>query len=507
MTPPNEGSALHVNGGNANTNAAYIASNTNNLPAGAIKVTYDIQSVSRNASKQPVMVFRMLQNGARTDFTPFVAPATSDKEIWPNFMGSPSVYFVFSLPQDGIAKPADFNGSASGYLRSLWNGLASGTGAGTLTGPDANGYYTATLTGVQIPDSAVMLTGGLGYTYTATTATPLTQTNVVGYATSPATATTGLTATMPNKIGGLIVVAPDAQKVATGYSGRRAIVDDAKCNKCHQELGAFTAEAFHAGQRNDGSTCSWCHNPNRASSGWSADSTNFVHAIHAASKRQTEFTWHAASTADGLWAVGYPGILKNCSACHLPGTYNFGASASASAVPNRLYRTVATGVFPASGASFTLNTKVNPTNTGCIAATSPTVGTALSAFSLPSIRYDGTTSLYGVATSTAGAVTSYGVGYVANVSSTTTSYGCKPDGTFYSVAPGATMEADGNTLVDSPISTVCFACHDSAVAKGHIELNGGSIYAPRSAALGKVEQCVVCHAAGKDQDIQAMHAK
>ena len=31
------------------------------------------------------------------------------------------------------------------YLRESWNGVPPP--AGTLTGPDANGYYTATLTG------------------------------------------------------------------------------------------------------------------------------------------------------------------------------------------------------------------------------------------------------------------------------------------------------------------------------------------------------------------------
>ena len=39
VTPPNTGSALHVAGGNTNTNAAWIASDTSRLPAGAIKVT------------------------------------------------------------------------------------------------------------------------------------------------------------------------------------------------------------------------------------------------------------------------------------------------------------------------------------------------------------------------------------------------------------------------------------------------------------------------------------
>ncbi len=502
VTPPNAANSLLLGGTNANTNAASIASNSANLPAGAIKVTYNIKSVSRNASKQPVMVFQMLQNGTATAFNTFVkagAVATNAElaaqEIWTNFMGAPSVYFVFSVPQDGITAPADFNASASSYLRSLWNGSASGTSAGTLTGPDSSGYYTATLTGVTIPDTAVMLTGGLGYSYNVTSSLPLTQTNLISYPVVAATATSGLTASMPNKTGGLIVIAPDVQKVATGYTGRRAIVEDARCNNCHQELGVFTAEAFHAGQRNDGTTCSWCHNPNRTSSGWSADAASFVHGIHAASVRTDKFTWHAVSALDGFWSIGYPGVVNKCEACHLPGTYDFAASANAAAVPNRPYRTVATGIFPASGESITLNTKVNSGNNGCIAATSPSVGDALSAFSL---------SPY-VTPSTAGAVTAYGIGFGANFSSATT-YGCKPDGTFYSLLPGATIQADGNSLVNSPITTACVSCHDSKLAQDHMKREGGSIYAPRSTALAQGEGCMVCHATGKVADIKLVHS-
>ena len=121
VTPPNPANALAVTGGNDNTNAAWIASKDSNLPAGAIKVTYDISSVSRNASKQPVIVFRMLQNGVAVPFNTFGAKT----EMWDNFMGSPSAYFVFSVPQDGVAAPADFNASVSGYLRSIWNGSAT----------------------------------------------------------------------------------------------------------------------------------------------------------------------------------------------------------------------------------------------------------------------------------------------------------------------------------------------------------------------------------------------
>ncbi|MBL8286894.1 MAG: OmcA/MtrC family decaheme c-type cytochrome [Rubrivivax sp.] len=451
VTPPSTASALHVAGGNANTNAAWIASNTSRLPAGAVKVTYDIKSVSRNASKQPVMVFRILQNGARKDLNVLASavpnPATGAKEIWDDFMGSPSVYFVFAVPQDGITAPADFNASVSGYLRSIWNGTATGTGAGSLSAPDADGYYTVTLTGVTIPDSAVMLTGGLGYSYNVSTTLPLTQTNLANYPVSASPIGAA------NKIGGLIVIAPNAQKVATSYSGRRAIVEDARCNKCHQELGTFTEEAFHGGQRNDGSTCAWCHTPNRTSSGWAADSTAFVHAIHAGNKRTVPFTWHASSTTESFADITYPGVLKQCETCHLPNTYNFATTASAAALPDRPYRSVATGKF-------------NGT-----ASADPVAKFSISPYVVADNVFD------------------YGAGFAFNA------------GTGVTTAPAAT------TLVTSPITAACFACHDSALAVAHMRSGGGSIYAARSTALGTIETCMICHDSGRIADIKVMHNK
>ncbi len=462
ITPPNPANILVTGGTNNNTNAAWIASNTANLPAGAIKVSYDILSASRNASKQPVIVFKMLQNGVAVPFNTF--SASGKTEMWDNFMGSPSAYFVFAVPQDGITAPADFNASASAYLRSIWNGSATGAAKGTLTGPDAGGYYTATLTGVTVPDSAVMLTGGIGYTYGLQTTMPLTQINLVDKSLSDPTrqnrfavaaaTNTGLTAGMPNKTGGLIVIAPDLQKVATGYSARRAIVDDKRCNACHEELGAFTTESFHAGQRNDGTTCSWCHNPNRASSGWSADSTSFVHAIHAAAKRDVPFTWHAASTSESFADVGYPGVLSKCETCHLPGTYDFSATASAAAVAadTRLYRTVATGKF------------------------NGTVPGSLATFSIsPYVTADN--------------VTDYGAGFSFNAGT------------------GASVAAAATTLVNSPTTAVCFACHDSKLAVAHMRSSGGSIYATRALALASTETCLVCHGPGRVVDIRVAHAR
>lgn len=450
VTPPNPDNALAVAGGNTNTNSAWIASggSVGRLPPGAVAPTFDVQSVSRNASKQPVMVFRWLQNGTAVPISPFasaaVNPATGQKEMWPNFMGSPSAQFVFAVPQDGIAAPADFNASASGYLRKIWDGTAAAAGAGTLTGPNASGYYTVTLTGVTVPDNAVMLTGGMGYSYNNSSTQPLTQTNLADFPVSDPVA--GQT----NKKGGLIVIAPNVQKVATGYTGRRAIVEDKRCNACHQELGTFTKDSFHAGQRNDATTCSWCHNPNRTSSGWAADSTAFVHAIHAGAKRQVPYNWHATSATEGYFEIGYPGILNDCQTCHLPGTFDLSADASKSAsgqvdgIDKRPFRTVGQGTYSAS------------------VTNSPYVQLGLP----------------------------YGSGFSFNA------------------ATGATTAAAASTLVTSPTVAACTGCHDTADAISHMKSNGGAFYQPRSSALtGTNETCLVCHGTGRTADIAVMHSK
>jgi OmcA/MtrC family decaheme c-type cytochrome len=457
IVPPNPANALAVTGGDSNTNAAWIASKSTNLPPGAIKVSYEVASVSRNVARRPVITFRVLFNGVPGTINTFGSGAT---EMWPGFMGSPSVQFAFSVPQDNVTAPTDFNASASGYLRSIWNGTATGTGAGTLVGPDGSGNYTVTLTGVTVPDTAKMLTGGVGYSYSLKTTMPLTQTNLVDstlqdpnrhprFGLTPATAT-DLTAGMPNLQGGLIVIAPDAQKVASGYTGRRAIVEDKRCNSCHEELGVFTTESFHGAQRNDGSTCAFCHNPNRTSSGWGADSTAFIHAIHSSDKRAVPFTWHASSVGESFADIKYPGILNNCETCHLPGTYDFSNADSAAQASSRLFRTVATGTVVTSAS------------------------TALQKFS---------TSPY------VSLGTNYGSGFTFNA------------------ATGAATQAATTTLVSSPTTAACFGCHDSSTAQSHMTGNGGAIYEPRSTALAKSEACLSCHTPGAIADIKTVHSR
>lgn len=363
-------------------------------------------------------------------------------------MGSPSVYLAFAVPQDGIAAPADVNATAFAYIKKVWNGTATGTGTGTLAGPDADGYYTLTMTGVAIPADAVMLRGGLGYTYNKNSQ-PLTQTNVPKLPDANAPDFTYDPVTM---LGGFSVPAPNKFMAVTGFSARRNIVSTAKCNDCHNLLGVFTTSAYHAGERNNAESCHFCHNPNQTSSGWAADASTFIHGIHGGGKRTVPFNWHAASPTDTFAKVTYPAILNNCEACHVPGSYDFSNSANAAAIPNMLFSTVGKGTY-----------NTDP-------ATNPKGYFSISPY------VDGTGA---------------------------TNYGPGPS---YSAATGTlTQDVAGTNLVTSPITAACASCHDSSAAVAHFKGNGGSFYETRATALLKVEQCLVCHGSGRTADIKAVH--
>ncbi len=322
-----------LGGTNTHTNAEYVAA-AGAVPSGAAQISYVVSSVTVT-NNHPSITFAL--KSSLTGTLVFSAPTSTASELMPNFAGSPSAYFVWAEPQDGINTPADFNKSASAYIKKVWNGSIT---TSTITGPDGNGFYTLTMNGTTIPSTAVMVTGGIGYTY-GSGSPPLVQTNLAAY---PYNAATGA--------GGLSVPAPNVWKVASGYTGRRVAVDTAKCNACHAALGV--APTFHVGQRNDAPTCSFCHNPNRTAEGWALNASTFVHAIHGTSLRTAFFTWDATSTSgdeadDGFFKVTYPNLLNNCLACHVAGYYDFSAGVytanNGALMKNLLLSTAATGTF------------------------------------------------------------------------------------------------------------------------------------------------------------------
>jgi OmcA/MtrC family decaheme c-type cytochrome len=448
VASPDPANAWKPGGTNNNTNASFVSAN-NYVPTGADVITYDVKSVEAVADgggiKRPTVTFKLKRNGTDVVFQTYQAGVTT--ELMPNFVGSPSAYFAFAVPQDNITAPTDFNASVSGYIKKIWDGSATGTGAGTLVGPDATGYYKLTLTGVQIPPAATMLTGGLGYTYSLSSAPPLVQTNVPDYPWTPNVPADG------KAQGGLAIPPPNVWKVAAGYTARRPMVDNAKCKNCHGTLGV--TPGFHAGQRNDGPTCSFCHTPNRASAGWSAGSKYFVHAIHAGRKRVVPFTWHATAVGAGYNEVEFPGTLNLCTNCHTKDTYDFVASTNMSQLASEPLTTVATGTYNSD----------------------PLVNSSYYTLS-PYVVADG--------------VTSYGSGFS------------------YNAGTNVTTQAAGTTLVISPITSACASCHDTPIALDHMTANGGKFYSPRSSVLAPnapQEQCLICHGPGRTAPIGEVHQR
>lgn len=457
------------------TNAGWVPA-AGVLPPGASKIAFEVDSVSTTANDNPQIVFRILKQDPGEATASFVTfNETTSTEMMDNFTGAPSVYFAFGVPQSGVTTNDDWSASTAAYLKDLWKGtVGSLTGPTTISG--SGGWYTATLTNAKIPSNARHLTGAVGLSYSLKTTPPLTQiapapgwTGAWRYpyngTASSVTCGPGTTLycdaeaslTLAPKMGGLVVAAATATKLATGHAARRTIVATEKCNGCHGQLGS--APNFHVGQRNDAGTCAFCHSPNKSTAGWAVNAKDFLHAIHAASMRTAPFTWQLSSAMD-FTRTTYPAPLGLCTQCHLDpttagdSTFDFSAylSEPGAAMENLLPVTAATGKFdPAS----------------------PTAN-----------RF----SPYVVADN----ATSYGTGFS------------------YTASTGAVFDpmldpAGLLTRVHSPVSATCFSCHDTRLALTHIAQFGGKIYDPLSEFVPGEETCLMCHGKGKVAAIQDVH--
>jgi len=107
---------------------------------------------------------------------------------------------------------------------------------------------------------------------------------------------------------------------------RRLVVEDDKCNVCHDQL------ALHGGQRYKVEECLVCHNPNeddsavRPAEEMPAESIHFkwlIHRIHTGLELTNDFTVYGfRGSVYNYNHIGYPGDRRNCEGCHSEGTYN-----------------------------------------------------------------------------------------------------------------------------------------------------------------------------------------
>lgn len=106
---------------------------------------------------------------------------------------------------------------------------------------------------------------------------------------------------------------------------RRAVVDLAKCNVCHDQL------ALHGGQRYRIEECLICHRPSatdeevRPDDAGEPESIHFkwmIHRIHSGAELEDPFIVYGfRGSVNDYSHVGFPGDRRSCEVCHNAGTY------------------------------------------------------------------------------------------------------------------------------------------------------------------------------------------
>lgn len=423
------------------------------IATGLVTFTYEIKSASVDpATNDLSVVFKINADGKPVTF---VAPAATVAAPLSGFTGSPSFMLAYAMPQDGIAKPVDYNNAGVGQAQAITVSIAdllSTSKAGTVGSlsavADTNGYYTATIKGdgtKKFPVGATMRAVALQ-----------------GYFTQAA-GTNGIA--VANARHAISVMKP-----VTGDAVRRTVVDSAKCSNCHEWFEG------HGGNRvYDVQVCVMCHTPGLATSGrgvpdswmstkvfdaasvkvlaeWGVDpkaanaalklpvtTNNFkdmIHGIHAGRDRVTPFMDARDSTSRGSLTLldfrrmDFPGVLSKCSACH-----------TSSTTATTTYNTVPSNVL-------------------------------LSTYESIDAAYN---EAIGAGTATP------------------------------ALAKAALGKVSETDIVTTPFAAACVSCHDNKTAKAHVEQTGGMVNVTRAAAKATVESCATCHGPGRTYDAAVVH--
>ena len=328
---------------------------------GLVHFTYDIKSAAVNSTSNDLTIVFKIDaatadaNGVLGAAAPvtFLPAAAGMANPLTGFTSSPSFLLAWAEAQDNIATPIDYNNkgvklaqAVSISIANLLNTSHANAANQSLSGPDATGYYTATLKGagtIKFPVGAKLRTVGLQAYFTQI---------------SPASGRHAISAV----------------KGVTGDTARRTVVDSNKCANCHEWFEG------HGGSRTSNiQVCVMCHVPGMPTSGrgiadatvnawtWTADeykmvkewkglfgfdqstvnaalkfpvtTNNFkdmIHGIHAGRERVTPFVdardrTPSAITLLDFRRMDFPGRLNTCETCHVAGTFsNVSATALAS---------------------------------------------------------------------------------------------------------------------------------------------------------------------------------
>jgi OmcA/MtrC family decaheme c-type cytochrome len=316
-----------------------VTPNNQDLPVGLSRFEYFIDNVAVDNTGVATVGFRITRDGA-----PFDLQTWEDGEGITFTDRSPTFLLAWALPQDGIDAPAEYNNLNSPDPPSSSTGNGAGDAAsisigdlwtaGDITGNSAG--YMATISTLPFPAGATMRAVALQSYFNQIVGV---DNDVIGRHT-PA-----VMAPVPGD-------AVRRQVVKSGYTNNNDPLTGQPegCLECHETL------ELHGGSRvNNVQVCVFCHNPNKSSSGRTADPTepflpetvaavgsdplvwpeatnnfkNMIHGIHAATDRPYEFVrnrtngrYYSPFGGGGEWErIHFPGDLRYCEKCHIEGTY------------------------------------------------------------------------------------------------------------------------------------------------------------------------------------------
>jgi OmcA/MtrC family decaheme c-type cytochrome len=175
----------------------------------------------------------------------------------------------------------------------------------------------------QPPDGTLVNNGGGLYTYTFATTLPGGSTDTFAVAMEgrrPYSPIGGVTTLQQGTAtNGLTFFTLDGSEPAT----RRALVDEADCQVCHEEIRA------HGELRAGVDFCVMCHNPNetdqarRPAEQLPPATVHFktlIHKVHSGEDLTGEYTvYGSGGNPHDFTEVRFPGEKQQCSICHVPG--------------------------------------------------------------------------------------------------------------------------------------------------------------------------------------------
>jgi OmcA/MtrC family decaheme c-type cytochrome len=191
-----------------------------------------------------------------------------------------------------------------------------------LAGPNADYAFPGVANG-YISETALTAVGDGNGTYWWTFARPLPATAKGSWTVAiEGRREVTLNAGTPQQLTGVRDTAVNQQMTFTVDGSkpvpRRQVVSNAKCNVCHNAI------AFHGDNRNTVEQCVICHNPAMTAAGaagkpaQSIEFRTFVHKLHRGKELTREYSIGNANFNE----IGFPGDLRNCTACHVNGSEN-----------------------------------------------------------------------------------------------------------------------------------------------------------------------------------------